>query len=424
MLTEHQKQKLEEGLSYLEKGDRLLIRGSAGTGKTYLCNELVKNLLPIVKNYIYCTAPTNKAVSVLQSKISVSGKIAFMSTHAALKMRRIIDEKTGEVSFKPMFNENFPPLQNVSVLIVDEASMVNKELLEYIEEWATIQKCKVIFLMDHKQLPPVNEDEMPVLEKNYLSIELLEIIRQKDDNPIIDLSFNLNKVKDRKDNLIRKETEEGVVELNGYVFSNDFNKIIDKLILSCGTDLYKYGAYTNEEVNKINALVRYKLYENPQRIETGETMIFDAPYGKNYSTNQEIKIKKYVILQKDFVYLPDTTVNLKYYLINYFESEDVYVGGIMVLHENSDIAFKEAKRHIKDAIKEGKSDWINYYNFVEQFAQLKYAHAFTIHKMQGSTFQNVILNIMDMKKCRGKEYKNLLYTGLTRASKMVVLYNS
>ena len=43
---------------------------------------------------------------------------------------------------------------------------------------------------------------------------------------------------------------------------------------------------------------------------------------------------------------------------------------------------------------------------------------------QGSTYQNVIINISDMRKCRGKEYKNLLYTGITRASKMVVLYNA
>lgn len=381
MLTDHQSQKLEEAMTHLSTNDRLLIKGSAGTGKTYLCDELVKKLLPTVSEYVYCTAPTNQAVSVLHSKITATGKLAFMSTHAALKMKRVINDDTGDISFEPMFSPNCEPLSNVSILIIDESSMIGKTLLGYIEEWAYKSGCKVIFLGDAKQLPPVNENGTPVFDAGYPEIELTEIIRQKGGNPIIDLSFNLDLLKKKEDNLIRKEEPP---TLEGYVFSNDFEKIIERLTISNGSDLYKYIGYTNEEVNKINSIVRNRLYGNkPKRIELGETMIFDAPYGKDYSTNDKIKVEKVVVLKKSFEYIPFfKRVTLIYYLINY-EGEDVksMIGGIKVLHEDSDEDFKRVKKEMKMMAKRKEIKWIDYYRFIEQFAQLKYNHAMTCHKI-------------------------------------------
>lgn len=423
MLTEHQNLKLNQSLHILSQGDRLLVKGSAGTGKTFMINELIRQLIVHCKGTIACTAPTNKAVSVLQNKISIKDKINFMSTHAALKMKRFVNEETGDIYFKPDYTKRFPPLGGISYLIVDEASMVSKEMLGYIEEWATKQKCKIVFLGDEKQLPPVNEINTPVFDKNYPCVELLEIIRQKGGNPIINLSFNLDLLKSYQDNLIKKETEIDVPI--GYVFSKDFNKIIERLVMSNGTDLYKYIGYTNEEVNKVNSIVRNRLYGNtPQKVEIGETMVFDAPYKPDYSTNEEITIHKVVVLTKDFSYTKEDKIPLKYYLINAEGGEGLWIGGVRILHEDSEEDFKSIKREIKDKIKKGELTWVDYYDFIEQFAHLKYNHAITCHKSQGSTYQNVIINISDMRKCRGKEYKNLLYTGITRASKMVVLYNA
>ena len=148
-LTQHQQEKLNQSLSFLEGGNRLLIRGSAGVGKTFMVNELIKALRESYirgEQKIYCSAPTNKAVAVLKGKVDAHKSVDFITTHTALKLKRNIDYKTGEISFKPAFDPKYPPLKGVRIFIIDESSMVNIELLNYIEEHALKNNCRVVFI--------------------------------------------------------------------------------------------------------------------------------------------------------------------------------------------------------------------------------------------------------------------------------------
>ena len=187
-LTDHQELKLNESLEILTTSKRLRIQGSAGVGKTFMVDTLISILSKNIKSYehIYCSAPTNKAVSVLKGKVKNYDRLQFITTHAALKLKRNIDYKTGNISFKPSYDEKYPPLKNVKLFIIDEASMVNDELLDYIEEHSTKNNSTVIFIGDNKQLNPVNEEESPVFIRNYPEVELTEIVRQKGGNKNIE----------------------------------------------------------------------------------------------------------------------------------------------------------------------------------------------------------------------------------------------
>ena len=115
---------------------------------------MVNELISIIGNglksdSIYCSAPTNKAVAVLKGKVNVP--VRFVTTHSAMKLKRVIDYKTGDISFKPDFDPKFPPLKGVRLFIIDECSMLNTELLEFIEKYAVLQGCTVIFIGDNKQ---------------------------------------------------------------------------------------------------------------------------------------------------------------------------------------------------------------------------------------------------------------------------------
>lgn len=421
MLTPHQQEKLEESLDLLKVNDRLLIKGSAGVGKTFMVNELVKRLMPSTRGIIYCAAPTNKAVSVVKSKVEANKRIVFITTHAALKMKRHIDSFTGNISFRPSYSENYPPLKGVGLFIIDEASMVDTNLLTYIEQFAERYNVKVIFIGDIKQLNPVGEENSPVFEKDYPEVELLEIIRQGEGNPIIDLSRNLKDIYRRKSKR---------VEDLGFIYSNDYERVIITLAEVNGTSDLKYLAWTNKEVDGINKAVRTFIYgDNPRKIEEGELLIFNEPYRKSFFTNEELLVENFKIEELSFQYPspPDKVITdkferrniiLKCYTISPKNKEKV-----LVIHEDSEEDYKKVLKHIKKGIGTFLITWKHYFEFKEKFADLKYGHAITVHKSQGSTYKQVIVNIQNINRNRSKvERQRMLYTAVTRAAELLVLY--
>lgn len=441
MLTTHQSIKKEECLEILRTKNRLLLQGSAGTGKTYLVNELIRSL---PNGRFYCSAPTNKAVAVLKGKINYHAgkKVTLITTHKALNIQRIINSNTGEVLFKSVPNTKNPPLKGVDYFIIDEASMISSQMLAEIEEHANLQRCVVIFLGDFKQLNPVEEQDSPVFNMNYPTVTLTEIVRQDVENPIIDLSLNPDKINNKQAYL----TDEG---RKGYLFSNDYNKVLNTLAAVNGTDKLKYLAYTNREVDKVNAAVRNLIYgASPAKIEVGETLVFDAPYG-DYYTNEEFLVHKVTIKEMTYEYkykgyddsIQITPIKLKYYSVNEvsgdepeFPDDDSWLNStpvtvstdiVKVIHEDSEKDFKLLVQNLKKQAKEKQISWKDYYDFYEQFAQFKYNHAITVHKSQGSTFQQAIVNIRDINLNKDEvEKKRLLYTALTRPSELLILYNA
>jgi ATP-dependent exoDNAse (exonuclease V) alpha subunit len=430
-LTPHQQEKLGDSLDILKVGKRLLITGSAGVGKTFMVNELVKALRKTMSSSrkIVISAPTNKAVSVVKGKVEELDNLEFATVHSSLKIKRNVNFRTGVVTFKPYYSEKYPPLKGVGALIIDEGSMLNKELMKYVEEHATKNRCVVIFIGDKKQLPPIGEDISPVFTADYPEVELTQIIRQGEGNPIISLSRDLNRIG-------LKKTER--IESTGYMFSNDQNQVIETLAAVNGTDELKYLAWTNKEVNLINTIVRQRIYgANPAKIEVGETLIFNEPYNEEYFTNEEVKVRTTHARKKEFFYpsgsVPgafdkQTTYNpieLEYYSVNLRGGNDKQDENIIIIHENSQADYDKLLKNLATMCKSRIITWIDYYKFKEKFADTNYNHAITVHKSQGSTYKQAIVNVSNLKMNRKEsERMKLLYTAVTRASDLLILYKA
>ena len=425
ILTENQNSILKQSLEILKTSNRLVITGKAGTGKTtlvkFLIQELKKDNLHRFK-YSVCSAPTNKAVKVLRDKIgNVLDRNRFSTIHSALRLKRDINTITGAVSFKPDQYAESVPLEKVSLLIIDEASMINREILSYIERLT--RNIKVIFVGDEGQLPPVEESFSPVFHANYPILELTQIIRQAAENPIIDLSRNLSYIKSKLSNR---------TDIGGYIFSNDFSSVIATLAVVNGSNFLKYLAWTNQDIDFVNKKVREAIYGNPAKIELGESLVFNTPYN-DFFTNDEVNVFTLSIKEDFFTayrkenpnynvenleipqYL-ENTKKLKYYVVN---------NNIRILHESSEGVFAEMKKDMRKKCIEKLVNWKDFYIFIEQFADIKYNHAISIHKSQGSTYNQVIINIRNcMLNKDVDEREKLLYTAITRAKELVVLYNT
>lgn len=419
-LTTHQKEKFNEIIDNIGiRQKRILLKGSAGVGKTWLVHTLVQRLATITSpKKILCSAPTHKALSVIRTKVTVDD-IKFTTIHSTLQYKSITDKKTGERMFISSPNPNWPPLNNIDYWIIDEASMVDSAMLEYIEKYATIQKTTIIFVGDEKQINPVGEDDSPIFHQGYTEIELTEIIRQGKGNPIITLSRNVSTIWDKNFNL-QSETEGKEL---GYLYTENLAKIIEELARVNGTDEFKYLAWTNKEVDKINYLVRRRIYgDYPSQIELDETIVFDGPYG-DYNTNEVVKVKDLV---KETITLPLT---IKDQLKEKVTEEVKFVvyrinKDILVLADDSMPMFKRYAAVMNKNCKEKLLSFEKRNAFIDIFAKIKYNHALTVHKSQGSTYKTVALNVKDISfNPNEKEKQRLFYTGITRASDLLILYN-
>lgn len=429
-LTEHQEQIKTEVIEALRAGEtRIIICGSAGVGKTVLAGDIIETLRKdhtINKSYnngiVFCTAPTNKALAVLQSK--VKARVEFKTIHSACRVvRSKPDPKTGVRRFVRAKSYGKNEFENAKACVLDECSMLNSDFIggndeipiAYLEDYSF----PIIFIGDSKQINPVGEPRSPIFEQGYPTFELTEIIRQGKGNPIIDLSRDLDMIYFKTPNLI---------DGKGYTYNDYLAGIIDDLAEVNGTDEMKYLAWVRDDVNDMNRFVRERRYGNPAKIEREETIVFDSPFG-NFYTNQEVKVQDVEIITED-IPIPrhDTRYNrdnvpitkmdkirMKYYKLN---------GTIDVLHEDSEKMFKSISSDLANNCKKQGWNWTGFWAFAERFAEITYNHAITVHKSQGSTYKNAVINIGNINFNKNLEEKErLLYTAVTRASDLVILNN-
>lgn len=430
-LTPHQQEKFDEVVALLRKGHtRIILQGSAGVGKTYLVGELVKYFkkdYTINPNYnngvVFVTAPTNKALAVLMGKVNAN--VQFSTIHSALKLRRYVNPKTGQVTFTKGFSRQ-DDFRQAKLVVIDETSMLNTAIEggydkdnNYLRGYLDDYNFPIIYIGDDKQINPVGEPFSPVFHKGYPVVELTEIIRQGNGNPIIELSRDIDMLFFKTPN---------VIDGKGYIYNNNKSDLIDSLAEVNGTDEMKYLAFTNVDIDDMNKLVRERRYGKPKKIEVGETIVFNSPY-ESFYTNKEEKVNHVEVITQEMPVPKQNTkfdrdgkpvngtdfIKMKFYRIN---------GAVNVVHEDSEVVFKKVVDSLKYNCSKLGWDWRGKFFFEELFADIKYNHAITVHKSQGSTYKTSIINIGNiMFNKNAEERQRLLYTAITRASDLIILNN-
>lgn len=156
--------------------NEVLLTGYAGTGKTFVVQQLLKHLKETgQKQKIVFTAPTNSAVKVLKDMAKSQGlEVDCKTTYSLLGLKEQTDKLTGQKSYARDKKEVAQHLK-YNIMVVDEASMLNKALREEVLK-ASQQGVKIIYMGDRAQLPPVGESESLVFQIENRA-DLTEVMR-------------------------------------------------------------------------------------------------------------------------------------------------------------------------------------------------------------------------------------------------------
>ena len=389
-----------------------VLKGFAGTGKTYLMQEVVRHFSKSRAKFAY-TAPTNKAAKELRKR---TGEACTIFSLLGLRI-----EKNGELK-ELTHGKGGVDLSELNAVFLDEAGMVNKRLMELLIEQTKRFELKVVFMGDIAQLPPVGEAESPVWKLPH-DVALTKVMRH--DNAILALATELRERMNDFTPSIAINTDNDGIEGVWKMPAAQFKKAIYEAAANgkfADGDKCKVIAWRNTRVDEYNNLVRLAIFgahAQPGHYVVGERVIATAPLKRGedllMTTDEEAVVESVIEtthpLRKEYKALELRCV-----------TEQNKQVRLLVIHPDSLLSFTNDCTKLAHEAKLNGKLWKKFWDLKETFHELKYAYAITAHRAQGSTYETVYVDYQDILFNRNrKEAFQCLYVACTRATTKLVL---
>ena len=309
------------------------LTGGPGVGKTFVTRYIV-NKCKLPNSTIKCCSPTHKACRVLGQAVGMKAD----TIHSTFGFRLNVNLEDFDYNnplFKPIAS---PKLENVKVLIIDEASMLNAGLVFYINKVCNENAVKILYIGDSSQLCPVGERRSNAFVSCVKVYELTEVVRQNDDNPIRELlNIIRNDIKNKTLNCLSfistcnypvyNDKGEGFSVINERQFVEIIKEKFNDEAYTKNIELYKTIAYTNLKVNYWNNIIRNTIIQDADKsfitkndlIMAYETIV-DEFMSPIISNSEEYIIKDMVNYTDDIFELLDLQDEL----------QTMYTGGTVV----------------------------------------------------------------------------------------------
>ena len=426
-----------------EKESLFLLKGYAGTGKTTTISTFVNTLSSAGKKAVLL-APTGRAAKV----IAVYSKRPAFTIHKKIYFPK--KQTNGSVDFVLQPNKH-----RNTIFIVDEASMIpdgrqNQKMFEsssllddLISYVYSGHQCKLIFIGDTAQLPPVKLNVSPALEADILTydydkivteIELDEVMRQHENSGIL---ANATQLRLQLQN-----------EGNKFQFDIDFPDIIrlidgydieDALVMAYDRDGVEDTAFivrSNKRANQYNQQIRMKIRGQENEISAGDfVMIVKNNYywlkessAAGFIANGDICEVLKIFSIKELYGFKFAEVELR--MIDYPDMQPFETVLLLdtLTSESPSLTYEESNK-LYQTIKE---DYAHEKSKFKQFLaiknnkyfnalQVKFSYSMTCHKSQGGQWKTVFIEQPYLPDGVSKEYFRWLYTAMTRAQEKLYL---
>lgn len=386
--AEEQKSAIISGV----KNSLSIITGGPGTGKTTIIKCMI-NIFEKLGRTIVLGAPTGRAAKRITETTGYEAK----TIHRLLEMGYVPDE--GDKAF---IKDESDPIE-AEVIIIDEASMIDILLMNNMLK-ALALGTKLIMVGDVDQLPSVGPGNVlrDIIDSNAINVvKLNKIFRQAGESLI---TLNAHKINNGDMPELNDKNKDFF-----FIQKSTGSDVLEEILTLAHTRLpaFKEGFDPLKDIQILAPMRKGEvgIYNLNNRLQ----QLLNPPI----ADNDEKEFKDYVLRAGDKVMQIKNNYSIEWESVS--GKTEVQGTGIF----NGDIGYIEkidneaqAVYVIFDDDKRIKYDFVN-------IDELELAYAITIHKSQGSEFPIVVLPIWNGPPMLMT--RNLIYTAVTRAKKLVVL---
>ena len=395
MLSEKQK----EAIRAINDNNVTIITGGPGTGKT----TIIKSIIEIYKQKKYkivLCAPTGRAAKRMTE---TTGEEA-STLHRLLEIGKVDEESL----FKKDSEYQGAPIDG-DIIIVDEVSMVDMFIMSYLLDCIYLGT-KLILVGDSDQLPSVGPGSVLqdlIASEKIVTVHLDKIFRQAAKSKIIVNAHRVNNGKgfiSKEDPELEKDSKQDFY----FIKENSQEKILEEVLSLCNGRLKKFGDYDFFENIQVLSPTKKGLLGTKEMNKALQNELNPHREGENEKASMGAIFR-----------IGDRVMQIKNnYDISWERRSDgsVEIGNGVFNGEMGTITnIDEKQKNVRVKFDDEKVCW---YEFNE-LEQLEHSYCITIHKAQGSEFDVVIMIIPQAAPMLLT--RNLLYTGLTRAKKLLIV---